>query len=338
MYPSGIPDEEGNEQVETNPFKKKPRGIYDKQTIVDHIRTLIFDYGVHVRFYGDVTGYPIFKAYPKEEWLEYGWTLSTELGVETEYKTGMDVTNAVAQGGVKNIEALKPTGELYTASDLLGVKLAGNFGRIGILVDNPTPQGNVTAGNGGETVYVDKDGNTYTQDQVMSTNGYPSCSGCASYNGGTQPEYQKYKKYWVNKCVSCKAEKTLEDKAPGSEKGGKEGITTCTGTGKKETSTAPGNTTSQTSTDTPESSTEEVKGCESKFCQFCGKQWGGTSSLTEVFTQTQGTTATGTTTPSTSTPSTSTPSTSSSSSGNKKSSSSNTTQKRPVPTWLLNMR
>lgn len=207
-------DEEGNVQVETNPFKKKPRGIYDKQTIVDHIRTLIFDYGVHVRFYGDVTGYPIFKAYPKEEWLEHGWTLSTELGVETDYKKGMDVTNAVAQVGVKNIEALKPTGELYTASDLLGVKLAGNFGRIGILVDNPTPQGKVTSGAGNGQMYQDFAGNIYSQDQVISTNGYPACSMCTMYNGGEKPEYKRYKKYWVNFCPTCTRANTLKSFAP----------------------------------------------------------------------------------------------------------------------------
>ena len=306
-------DENGNEKVETNPFKRKPRGIYDKQPVVEHIRTLLFDYGVHVRFYGDVTGYPIFKAYPKEEFLHHGWTLSTELGVQTDYKTGMDITNAVAQVGVKNIEALKPTGELYTASDLLGVKLAGNFGRIGILVDNPTPQGNASAGNGNanQQMYVDKDGNTYTQDQVISTNGYPSCSGCTSYNGGTKPEYQPYQKYWVNKCAACSGVKTLENQSPGSEKGGKEGVTTCTGTGSSSSGTQSNvaNTTpSQRNTNT-DTNTESVTGCGVKFCQFCGKQWGSTGSLTEVFPQsstntgttgttgTTGNTNTGTTTP-----------------------------------------
>ena len=277
-------DEEGNEKVETNPFKKKPRGIYDKQPVVEHIRTLLFDYGVHVRFYGDVTGYPIFKAYPKEEFLEHGWTLSTELGVQTDYKTSMDVTNGVAQVGVKNIEALKPTGELYTASDLLGVKLAGHFGRIGILVDNPTPQGNASAASTNQTMYVDKDGNTYTQDQVISTNGYPSCSNDTSYNNGTKPEYQAYQKYWVNKCPACNAEKTLENKTPNSEEGGKEGKTTCTGTGSSSSTSSTGTSgsTSSTSSDTS-SDSSSTKGCGASYCQYCGSGTGG--SLTEVWPQ-----------------------------------------------------
>ena len=279
-------DEEGDETAKTNPFKKKPRGIYDKQPVVEHIRTLLFDYGVHVRFYGDVTGYPIFKAYPKEEFLSHGWVLQPELGVQTDYKTSTDITNAVTQVGVKNIEALKPTGELYTASELLGVKLAGNFGRIGILVDNPTPQGNTSLGqNTSQQMYVDKEGNTYTADQVISTNGYPSCSGDAEYNGGTKPEYQKYQKYWHNKCAICSAEKTLENKTPGSDEGGKEGVTSCTGTN---------NSTSTGTESTNTEGTNTQKGCGMKFCQFCGKAYGGTTRLTEVFPQTSSQANTGT--------------------------------------------
>lgn len=279
-----------DDAVVENPFEKKPRGIYDKQTILDHFRTLIFDYGVHVRLYGDVTGIPIFKAYEKDEWMNKGWYLQKELGYQTDYHTSFDITNVVTQVGVKNIEALKPTGELYTSEELLGDNLAQYVGRMGTIVDNPTPQGGISAtSNANQDEYQDKDGNKYTSDQVISTNGYPSCGNDTSYNNGTKPEYKTYQKYWVNKCASCGKEKTLKSESPNTDKGGKDGSTICEGGTGTTTNTATSNTTNSSS-----SSSGDTQGCNTKYCQFCGSSTSGSGSLTEVFKVTSGSTGTDT--------------------------------------------
>lgn len=293
-----------NDAVVENPFEKKPKGIYDKQTILDHFRTLIFDYGVHVRLYGDVTGIPIFKAYEKDEWMNKGWYLQKELGYQTDYHTSFDITNVVTQVGVKNIEALKPTGELYTSEDLLGDNLAQYFGRMGTIVDNPTPQGGTSATtSANQEEYQDKDGNKYTADQVFSTNGKPSCNNDAKYNNGTKPEYKTYEKYWVNKCASCGKEKTMKSEAPGSSKGGEEGKSICEG-GTSTTSTTSSSTTTNTSNTNSTNSTSSdnsTEGCGAKYCQFCGANLNGGDSLTEVFKVTNTSSTSGTGTDSTST-------------------------------------
>ncbi len=301
-------DANGNteEQTVENPFEKKPKGIYDKQTILDHFRTLIFDYGVHVRLYGDVTGIPIFKAYEKEEWMNKGWYLQKELGYQTDYHTSFDITNVVTQVGVKNIEALKPTGELYTSEDLLGDNLAQYFGRMGTIVDNPTPQGGTSAtSNANQEEYQDKDGNKYTADQVFSTNGKPSCNNDAKYNNGTKPEYKTYEKYWVNKCASCGKEKTMKSESPGSSKGGEEGKSICEGgTNTSSTTSSSSSTTtnsSNTNSTNSTSSDNSTEGCGAKYCQFCGANLNGGDSLTEVFKITNNSSTSGTGTDSNST-------------------------------------
>lgn len=288
-------NQNGETELTTNPFDKKPRGIYDKQTILDHTRTLLYDYGVHVRFYGDVTGVPIFKAYTREEWLNTGWYIQPQVGYQTDYEHNFDITNVVTQVGVKNIEALKPTGELYTSEDLFGINTAGCFGRMGVIVDNPTPQGNVSAATSTqEDLYEDDDGNTYTADQVISTNGYPQCSNDATKNGGKQPEYTQYQKYWVNKCAKCECTKTLKDNAPNSDGGGKEGKTECDKTKTSEPFTNNTNTTSNTgnsnnttnNNDNTNSNESKQKGCGATFCQYCGKNLNGNGTLIEVHKKT----------------------------------------------------
>lgn len=217
-----------------NTFKAKPAGIYDKLTGGDFIRTLIFDYGINVDFYGDVNGIPHFDVMDMEEWKTTGWHISADMGYGTDYESEFDITNVVTQVGVKNIQAINGNGELYTSEELLGVNLEKYVGRMGTIVDNPNEkQAGGTQTDQIQQKYVDAEGNEYTADQVLSTNGEPSCSSCSKANGGSQPEMKKYQKYWVNKCAGCGEEGTLSSKSEGHGK-------------------------------------TECSGCEETYCQFCG--------------------------------------------------------------------
>lgn len=209
---------EEDESKEKNPMKKKPVGLYDKFTGGDFIRTLIFDYGINVDFYGDVNGIPHFDIMDMEEWTTSGWYLAPNLGMEYDYNYTYDITNVVTQVGVKNISAIDGNGELYTAEELLGIPLDEFVGRMGTIVDNPSAKGGNTGTAQGQTVYVDEEGNQYDASQVLTTNGEPSCNKCSEKNGGSKPEQKKYQKYWVNKCPGCEKEGKLKSE---------ENVTTC---------------------------------------------------------------------------------------------------------------
>lgn len=252
--------EEGEEEEEEdysviNTFKEKPIGLYDKFTGGDFIRTIIFDYGINVDFYGDVNGIPHFDVMDMETWKNTGWIISPEKGYGEDYSYTFDITDVVTQVGVKNISAINGNGELYTSKELLGVNLEKYVGRMGTIVDNPNESSGATANNGEEVQYEDDEGNIYSADQVITTNGEPSCGNCTSANGGSKPEQKKYTKYWVNKCPGCEQEKTLESKSEG------QGKTVC-------------------------------KECNLEFCQFCGHSLSGSQQLINVHPVTGGTSST----------------------------------------------
>lgn len=199
-----------------NTFKRKPVGLYDKQTGGDWIRTMIFDYGIDVDFYGDVNGIPHFDVMDMDEWTTKGWHLGPDMGFEQDYQYGFDITNIVTQVGVKNISAINGNGELYTAEELLGIKLENYVGRMGTIVDNPSAKG--STGNSTQTGFMGEDGQMYDASQVITTNGEPSCSKCAEKNGGSKPEQKKYTCYWVNKCMGCETEGKLTSDSEGQGK------------------------------------------------------------------------------------------------------------------------
>lgn len=232
-----------------NTFKAKPAGIYDKLTGADFIRTLIFDYGINIDFYGDVNGIPRFDVMDMETWKTSGWIISPSQGFGADYESNFDITDVVTQVGVKNIQAINGNGELYTSEELLGVNLEKYVGRMGTIVDNP----NEKQAGGAQTdqiqgKWVDEEGNEYTEDQIIKTNGEPSCGSCASENGGSKPEMKKYDRAWVNKCPGCEEEGKLENKTEGH------GKTVC--------------------------KNEE---CKQEYCQFCGHSLNNSSlKLTKV--------------------------------------------------------
>ena len=207
-----------------NPFKKKPTGIYDCETKGDFIRTLIFDYGLNVDFYGDVNGIPHFDILDLETWSRSGWAVPAEDGFNSDYQSSFDITNIITQVGIKNIQASNGEGELYTSEELLGVNLENYVGRMGVIEENPSA--NVTVNENQEEddevnqlnkVFQDTSGKSYTQTETISTNGEPSCKFCAKKNGGLQPTMQKYKKTWLNKCPGCSEKNTLEDKSTSND-------------------------------------------------------------------------------------------------------------------------
>lgn len=207
-----------------NPFKKKPTGIYDCDTKGDFIRTLIFDYGLNVDFYGDINGIPHFDILDLDTWKRQGWAVSADTGFNSDYQSSMDITNIITQVGIKNIQASNGEGELYTSEELLGVNLENYVGRMGTIEENPS--GDVTVNeNANEDdevnqlnrVYQDTSGKTYKQTETLSTNGEPGCKFCANKNGGLQPTMQKYKKTWYNQCPACKEKNCLEDKSTGTD-------------------------------------------------------------------------------------------------------------------------
>ncbi|WP_455644824.1 hypothetical protein [Methanosphaera sp.] len=214
-----------------NPFKKKPKGIYNKPTIYEYICTLLFEYGVNVDFYGDANGIPHFDLLDLEAWKKDVWMFNSHRGFETNYDLKFDITDAVTQVAVKNISATNATGEIYTAEELLGVKLENYIGRMGVIVDNPTKASATTNTSTGE--YQDKSGKKYTTSQMITSTGKPSCNKCTSYNGGKKPTYQGYTKYWYNLCPSCEEEGSLEYDDEG------DGVITCSE-------------------------------CETEFCTYCG--------------------------------------------------------------------
>ena len=205
-----------------NPFKRKPTGIYDCETRGDFIRTLIFDYGVNVDFYGDINGIPHFDIIDFEAWCKMGWYIEAEHGFDSDYQTKFDITNIVTQVGIKNIQAINYEGELYTSTELLGINLEKYVGRMGTIEENPNAS--LTFKEGGEedeedeidqlkTVYQDSTGRKYNKAEIFSTNGEPSCRKCSEKNGGLQPIMKKYSKSWINKCPACGSSGTLKDKS-----------------------------------------------------------------------------------------------------------------------------
>lgn len=281
-----------------NTFKAKPVGIYDKTTGADFIRTLIFDYGINVDFYGDINGIPHFDVMDMEQWKNTGWVISPEMGYSSDYERTFDITDVVTQVGVKNIQAINGNGELYTSKELLGVDLERFVGRMGTIVDNPNEkQGGAAQTDQIQSMYQDAEGNQYNESQVISTNGEPSCSHCKEANGGTQPEMKKYQKYWVNKCPGC-------GKGVGSESSDSSSSSSSSDSSGSSASSSSSSSSSTTSTGPLESKSEGhgktvCKECKLEYCQFCGHCLSGNSyQLTEVtkITAVSGTTSAGTST------------------------------------------
>ena len=201
-----------------NPFKRKPTGIYDCDTMGDVIRTLIFDYGVNVDFYGDVNGIPHFDIIDFDMWCKMGWYIGAEHGFDSDYQSKFDITNILTQVGIKNIQAINYEGELYTSLELLGVNLDAYVGRMGTIEENPNASLTFSEKDEEEidqlkTVYQDSTGRKYNKSEVFSTNGEPGCRKCAEKNGGLQPTMKQYKKSWINKCPACKTSGKLSDKS-----------------------------------------------------------------------------------------------------------------------------
>lgn len=257
------PNEDSNENSETdlsadelNPFKMKPAGIYDSQTISEWIRTLIFDYGINVDFYGDLNGVPQFEIMDMDEWRNTGWLISAEKGFGDDYDYEYDITDVVTQVAVKNISAINGTGEIYTSEELLGVNLAEYVGRMGTLVDNPSTSGSSSTSSDDDEeeevtseVFQDSMAMVYDVSDVLTTNGKPSCTHCAEKNGGVQPAYQEYTKYWYNWCPGCNRRGALE-----SDSSSGDGDTRCT-----------------------------YSDCGLVYCQFCGyEREHGNLQLTEL--------------------------------------------------------
>lgn len=191
------------ESDEVNPMKKKPKGIYDKPSIYEFFNTLIYDYGVNIDFYGDINGIPHWDVMDLEDWKNDVWMFSPRRGFESDYDYEFDLTDAVNQVAVKNISATNGTGEIYTAEELIDVPLQDYEGRMGVVVDNPTKSSSATSTDG---EYQDSTGKKYTSQQVIITEGQPSCNNCMS----KKPTIQKYKKYWYKECPSCEETDTLE--------------------------------------------------------------------------------------------------------------------------------
>lgn len=234
-----------------NPFKRKPVGLYDKLAISEFIRTLIFDYGINVDFYGDINGVPHFDIIDLETWKKTGWYLAPEMGFEHNYTYSFDLTDIVTQVAVKNVSAINGTGEIYTAEELIGVPIEDFVGRMGVVVDNPSAEGTSSSSSDTTIVekYQDSSGNQYEATKVLNTNGYPGCNKCSKKNGGTQPTYQTYSKAWLNKCPSCEKEGTLSS----STDNDKDGKTVCSN-------------------------------CKKTYCQYCGfEKKSGNKQLTELF-------------------------------------------------------
>lgn len=238
-----------------NPFKRKPTGIYDSDTLGDVIRTMIYDYGVNVDFYGDVNGIPHFDIIDFEMWCKMGWYIGADHGFDSDYDSRFNITNIITQAGIKNIQAINYEGELYTSLELLGINLDKYVGRMGIIEENPNASLTFNENKKEEdevdqlkVVYQDSTGRKYNKAEVFSTNGEPSCKKCAEKNGGLQPIMKKYSKSWINKCPACESSGTLSDKA-------KEGAYR-----------------------------SKCSKCGKSYCQFCGYEvTNGYYQLTEVF-------------------------------------------------------
>ena len=254
-----------------NTFKAKPVGIYDKMTGADFIRTLIFDYGINVDFYGDINGIPHFDVMDMETWKNTGWLISPDMGYSSDYQRTFDITDVVTQVGVKNIQAINGNGELYTSEELLGVNLEKYVGRMGTIVDNPNEkQGGAAQTDQIQSMYQDAEGNQYNESQVISTNGEPSCGNCKTANGGSQPEMKKYQKYWVNRCPGCGKGATS-----GNESSDSESDSSSSSSSDTSSSTSSASSTTGISTGPLESKSEGhgktvCKECKLEYCQFCG--------------------------------------------------------------------
>ncbi|MBO7210093.1 MAG: hypothetical protein J6V44_03650 [Methanobrevibacter sp.] len=202
------------EKTIINTFKRKPVGIYDCETLGDCIRTMIYDYGIDVDFYGDINGIPHFDVIEFEEWLKKGWVLSPERGYEDDYTKSFDITNIITQVGIKNVSAINGVGEIYTSEELLGVNMENFVGRMGVVLDNPSSQ---TTNSQNQTVdqinekYQDSTGRTYNKDEGIDTNGQPSCKKCSVKNGGVQPVQKTYAKSWLNECPGCATKGKLKN-------------------------------------------------------------------------------------------------------------------------------
>lgn len=191
-----------------NPMERKPKGIYDKDSIYDFFCTILYDYGVNIDFYGDPNGIPHFDVMKFEDWKKDVFIFSPRRGFESDYTYKYDITDQVNQVVVKSINATSGTGEIYTAEELLKVPLQDYQGRMGVVVDNPAGSGTTTAA---APEYQDSSGKKYNSSQVLTTNGQPSCKHCLA----GKPSIQKYTKYWFNECPKCEKEGILSSESDG---------------------------------------------------------------------------------------------------------------------------
>lgn len=191
-----------------NPMAQTINGIWDKVTMGDFIRSILFDNGVYIDVYLDANGVPHFDPYNKDNWLGTGWYFTTpQLAEET---LNFDITNIITNVDVKNQDPLSTDFNRYNSKKELGVDLAAFYGEMITTIDNPVQATSSTSTDTG----VD-DGNSITAENVHGL-----CGKC----GYTPTVTVK----WKNYCPDCKKSGALI-MHPSS--GGPDYEVSCRGTG-----------------------------------------------------------------------------------------------------------
>lgn len=192
-----------------NPFRQRPEGLYDKETMLDFIRALILKPGAMIDFYMDENGVPRFDKYVKDDWLKERWYF-----VDTDVINAQlthDITDIITQEAIKRVDPLNTDATLYTSEKTVGINLAKFFGVMGDMTDNPVP--NTTSNDGGAT---------YSGD-VITITGKRGCGHCMD-NG-----YITVTRTYINECPFCGKHNLQDTPKDPTRKKIPEGEVTCGG-------------------------------------------------------------------------------------------------------------
>ena len=212
------------EDIESfNPMNKRFSAIYDKVTLGEAIRSLVYQEKCFIDFHSNGVGGAVIEPYKPDNWLGNGLYFTTpELA---SYTLGFDITDIITNVEVKSTNALGKT-KSYSSKELLGINLALYYGEMGTVIDNPNSNsstGTSTSSTSGRVTKskgrVKNKFNTPAEaKKVKPPEGCPTITvtGKPSTQGSMPPySYRNYTKKWANFCPICNSYGYMKDNPKG---------------------------------------------------------------------------------------------------------------------------
>ncbi len=209
-----------------NPMNKRFSAIYDKVTLGEAIRSLVYQEKCFIDFHSNGVGGAVIEPYKPDNWLGNGLYFTT--GELASYTLGFDITDIITNVEVKSTNALGKT-KSYSSKELLGINLALYYGEMGTVIDNPNSDNSTvtstanTNTSGNVTKSKGRTKNKFnTAAEAKKVNPPANCptikvTGKPSAGGGMPPySYRNYTKTWANFCPICNSYGYLKDNPKGT--------------------------------------------------------------------------------------------------------------------------